>query len=255
MKRPVTSRAAAVKPLSLVRVLRRKVAVLLLALATALAISACSPLPTPKDAGLVPVGSGRETGTVSTGALGVGLSSVVPSTGSRPNTSVSQGAGPGPAPSGQASFAPPADQADAFAISYLNSIQRRSFAEHRELCGYFVLTPSGEIAATPPVPGDMATCSQAAPGTDVFASYHTHGAFDDGYDNEVPSPEDLLADFHFGIDGYVSTPGGRVWRAEYDVQAALLICGQGCVAVDPAYDFADDIGIRNRYTVAQLQAR
>ena len=64
-----------------------------------------------------------------------------------------------------------------------------------------------------------------------------------------------MGDFYFGIDGYVSTPGGRVWRVEPDVQAALLICGQGCVAVDPNYDFADDFGIRNRYTVAQLQAR
>ncbi len=252
MKRRVTEGAAAHTPLPLFRVCRSLAPVL----ATVLAVSACSAPPAPQDARFVPAGGGvSQTGSVSTGALGVGLSGPIPYTGASPYTSVSQGSVSGQRSGGPASFAPPADQADAFAISYLNSIQRRSFAEHRELCGYFVLTPSGEIAATPPVPGDLASCSQAAPGADVFASYHTHGAFDDGYDNEVPSPEDLMGDFHFGIDGYVSTPGGRVWRVEYDVQAALLICGQGCVAVDPNYDFADDLGIRNRYTVAQLQAR
>jgi|GEM_PF-314855 len=248
MKRPVTSGAAAHTSLPLSGVCRSLAPVL----ATVLAVSACSAPTAPQDGRLVPAGGG---GSVSTGALGVGLSGPIPYTVASPYTSISQGSVPGQRSGGPANFAPPADQADGFAIAFLNSIQLQSFAEHRELCGYFVLTPSGDIAATPPVPGDLASCTQAAPGADVFASYHTHGAFDDGYDNEVPSPDDLMGDFHFGIDGYVSTPGGRVWRVEYDLQAALLICGQGCVAVDPNYDFADGFGIRNRYTVAQLRAR
>ena len=64
-----------------------------------------------------------------------------------------------------------------------------------------------------------------------------------------------MGDFSFGIDGYVSTPGGRVWRVELDERAALLICGQGCVEVDPNYRYSDDFGIRSRYTVQELRAR
>jgi len=149
----------------------------------------------------------------------------------------------------------PAEAANQFAVSFLSNLQARSFAEHREFCGYFVVDALGNIAATPPVGGTLAGCSHAAPTPDVFASYHTHGAYDRGYDNEVPSIPDLQGDFQFGMDGYVSTPGGRVWHIEYDDRTARQLCGQGCVTVDPGFVPEDEAGIRQSYTVRTLAQR
>ena len=164
---------------------------------------------------------------------------------------------PRPSPNVARVQGPPAAQADAFARSFLNTIQARSFRERRELCGYFIQQSDGRIAATEPVPGTFASCAQPAPraGEGIFASYHTHGAYGPQYDNEVPSLTDLLSDFEFGLDGYVSTPGGRVWRIEFDSRDTLQVCGQGCVAVDPGYVPDNESGILQRFTVDDLRRR
>lgn len=155
------------------------------------------------------------------------------------------------------SVAPPAAQADAFARQFLDSIQAQSFAQQREFCGYFIHRLDGQIVATPPRPGTFASCQMPAPqpGQRIFASYHTHGAFGREYDNEVPSATDLQSDFDFGIDGYVSTPGGRVWRVEYDTRDTFQICGLGCVAVDPNFAPQGEAGILQRFTLGQLVRR
>lgn len=149
---------------------------------------------------------------------------------------------------------PPAAQADAFAVAFLDSIQPLSFAEGREYCGYFLLA-GRQITATTPIPGTTASCTQPGPPPNAFASYHTHGAFDRDYDNEVPSPEDMLGDFAFGIDGYISTPGGRVWRVEVDERAALQVCGLGCVTVDRGFLPRREASIPPRMTVQDVLAR
>ncbi|WP_368183708.1 DUF4329 domain-containing protein [Aestuariibius sp. HNIBRBA575] len=153
--------------------------------------------------------------------------------------------------------APPTRVADQFAVNFLNSLQARSFAERREYCGFLIVNAAGQISATPPRPGTFAGCSQDAPrpGMGIFASYHTHGAYGRNYDNEVPSPTDLESDFHFGIDGYVSTPGGRIWQIEFDNRTARQVCGQGCVAVDPGFVPQGEAGIRATYTLPELNAR
>ncbi len=162
---------------------------------------------------------------------------------------------------GGRSVAPPAPpsaaEADAFARQFLNSIQARSIRERRELCGYFIQLPNGQITATPPVPGTFASCEQVAPraGQGIFASYHTHGAYGAQYDNEVPSSTDLQSDFEFGIDGYVSTPGGRVWRIESDTREAIQICGRGCISVDRGFVPDGEAFILTRYTLADLARR
>lgn len=155
---------------------------------------------------------------------------------------------------GLAVAAPPAAEADAFAVAFLDSIQAQSFAERREFCGYFLLV-GGRILPTMPIPGTTASCTQPAPPPNAFASYHTHGAFDADYDNEVPSPEDMLGDFAFGIDGYISTPGGRVWRVEVDERAAIQICGLGCVEVDRGFIPRNEASIPPRMTVQDVMAR
>jgi len=150
---------------------------------------------------------------------------------------------------------PPDAQADAFAVAFLNGLQPRSFAEHREHCGYFLINAAGQISATPPVPGTQASCTQPTPPPNAFASYHTHGAYDAGYDNEVPSPEDMLGDFAFGIDGYISTPGGRVWRVDVSRTAAVQVCTLGCVRVDPGFVPRNEASIPPTMTVQDVAAR
>lgn len=147
--------------------------------------------------------------------------------------------------------------AEAFAQSFLNAIQPQSFALRAELCGYFYVAANGQPAATPPVRGSFARCDTdiPRPGQRIFASYHTHGAYGAAYDNEVPSPTDMRSDFEFGLDGYISTPGGRVWHLDYDTQTARQLCGLGCVARDPGFRPRDENSIPQVYTLATLNAR
>jgi hypothetical protein len=164
-----------------------------------------------------------------------------------------------PTPAGEPFAANPPDQAaaDAFAKQHLDSIQAQSFAERRELCGYFFTASDGSLRATPPTPGDTASCALEYPkaGAGIYASYHTHGAYDYDYDNEVPSPDDLASDFEVGLDGYVATPGGRVWLVEFDTKQAVQLCGRNCIASDRSFVPEDEAGIRPTYTLPQLQDR
>jgi hypothetical protein len=151
----------------------------------------------------------------------------------------------------------PQSTADVFAKSFLDGIQAQSFAERREFCGYFFRDSAGQVQATPPRRGTFASCNMPVPNRNdgIFASYHTHGAFGPQYDNEVPSPTDLLSDFRLGLDGYISTPGGRVWRVNNATQDAIQICGLSCVARDPGFIPRNERGVRQRYTVASLNQR
>lgn len=154
---------------------------------------------------------------------------------------------------------PPDAAAAAFARAFLDTLQPRSIADRREYCGYFYLDAAGQIAATPPQTGNFATCTMPAPRPDrgIFASYHTHGAYDRGYDNEVPSAYDLQSDFAFGLDGYVATPGGRVWHVDEGSRSTRLVCGRGCVTDDPGYVTipADEAAIQPLFTLAELMVR
>ena len=151
---------------------------------------------------------------------------------------------------------PPSQRAEAFAVQFLNGLQPRSIAESREYCGYFLVNADGSFEATKPIPGTEATCEYPAPyDVRIFASYHTHGSFSPDYDNEVPSPADLISDFEFALDGYVSTPGGRVWHVDYETRSAWQICGLGCVYTDPNWQPVDETRVRPRYTIAGVRAR
>lgn len=151
--------------------------------------------------------------------------------------------------------APSTAAANAFAVAFLSDLNVQSFRERREFCGYFLVDEAGNISATPPNRGEFASCGSPFPGPNAFATYHTHGAYDEGYDNEVPSDADLLSDFSLGFDGYVATPGGRVWHVEYDDRTARQVCGLGCIAVDPGFVPVDEAGIRQSYTLPQIRQR
>ena len=152
----------------------------------------------------------------------------------------------------------PSDAAAAnFAIAFLDTIQPRSVRLRAELCGFFYIAPDGSIAATPPRTGTFAGCEMPVPqaGQNIFASYHTHSAYAPGYDNEVPSAQDLLSDFDFGLDGYVSAPGGRIWHVDYGTRTTRQVCGIGCVYMDPGFVPEGEASIRQVFTVADLQRR
>lgn len=154
-------------------------------------------------------------------------------------------------------IAPDDVQAAAFARAFLDAIQPRSISLRRELCGFFYVAPDGRIAATAPRAGSFAGCDMDVPGADsgVFASYHTHSAFAPGYDNEVPSAQDLASDFQLGLDGYVSTPGGRLWHVDYGTRRVRQVCGPGCVFMDPGFRPVDEAGIRASYSIEDLARR
>lgn len=153
--------------------------------------------------------------------------------------------------------APSGAAVDQFAVAFLNTIQARSFASRAEYCGYFFIGSDGRLQATTPIRGTFASCEMPAPqvGQGIIASYHTHGAYALGYDNEVPSVVDLVSDFDFGIDGYVSTPGGRVWLVDFQTRSTRQLCGLGCVMVDPGFRPQGESGIQTRYTLQDLQRR
>lgn len=150
---------------------------------------------------------------------------------------------------------PPSKDGDVFAKSFLDQMQARSFAANREYCGLFGRGDDGFIVATPPRLGNLDSClpPDVASDFNAFATYHSHGAFDPEIDSEVPSSYDLVADREDGLIGYISTPGGRVWRSA-DGRAELL-CDLGCISVDP--DFRPGLyePIATRYTADMLRKR
>lgn len=172
---------------------------------------------------------------------------------SSPRAAVQSNAGFSVAPAN----APSGPAVDAFARDYLNTLQARSFAGQREYCGYFFIDRAGFLQATPPRAGSFAGCDMPAPrrGEGIVASYHTHGSYDPRYDNEVPSTIDLVSDFEFGIDGYVSTPGGRVWLVDFQTRSTRQICGLRCVMPDPNFRPQNESAVRASYTLPDLQRR
>lgn len=153
--------------------------------------------------------------------------------------------------------APSGAVVDTFARNFLNTLQPLSIRERTEYCGYIFVDGAGNLQATPPVQGTFAGCNMFAPerGQGIIASYHTHGAYNGRYDNEVPSVIDLESDFIFGIDGYVSTPGGRVWLVDFQTLSTQQICGRDCVFTDPGFVPHNEDNLQQNYTVQTLRQR
>ena len=104
------------------------------------------------------------------------------------------------------------EELDTLALRTLDALQHTSIAENREYCGYLGVDASGQVAATPAVPGTVDSCLPVDPPAafEIYASYHTHGAYSPDEDSEVPSYEDLQGDIEEGVDGYIATPG-QLW--------------------------------------------
>jgi hypothetical protein len=143
----------------------------------------------------------------------------------------------------------------AFVSSLLAGLNRTSFAQNTEICGYMGRDPQGNLFTTLNAPGLEAECILPTPPANMtlLASYHTHGTYSPEYDSEFPTTTDMESDRAANIDGYISTPGGRLWHVDSDTMTVTELCGVGCLPMDPGYR-PDEAGrITTHYTYAGLQ--
>lgn len=142
----------------------------------------------------------------------------------------------------------------AFAKKTLNDLQAQSIAQNREYCGYIGLNASNEWVASPPKKGRKGSCYPNDVKDDfrIIASYHTHGADSGKYDSEIPSFDDLNSDIEEGVDGYISTPGGRFWFSDARKEQVTLLCEEACLLQDPNYNPENGWDIQKRYTLDEL---
>ncbi|MEM9436051.1 MAG: DUF4329 domain-containing protein [Pseudomonadota bacterium] len=149
-----------------------------------------------------------------------------------------------------------AQSADEIAIAKatLSGLQGPSFEQNREFCGYFAYNEADELVALPATTGDEASCAYTGPedGFVLVLSYHTHGRYDTEYASEMPSVDDYETDEAEGIDGFVATPGGRLWYVDTTDGLIRQICGLGCLPQDPRFQAGDWGEIEISYTYEEL---
>ncbi|MDH3693016.1 MAG: DUF4329 domain-containing protein [Gammaproteobacteria bacterium] len=111
----------------------------------------------------------------------------------------------------------------------LNGINPTSVRQNREHGGWVYRRSDGSFSSTEPVAGTVASVNLGNPqttvpsGTRATASYHTHGGPDPRYLNEQFSPQDLLSDNLFGVDGYLGTPAGRLLFHNHRTNAVIQL--------------------------------
>lgn len=144
----------------------------------------------------------------------------------------------------------------AFVTGLLTRMQLQSYASGTETCGYVGRDGAGRMMATAINIGDEASCylPQIPGGMQVLASVHTHGTYSPVYASEFPTVQDMQTDAQDGIDGYISTPGGRLWHVDSDTMTVRQLCGRGCLPQDPHYRPEDDGPVMAAYTLRELQA-
>ena len=141
-----------------------------------------------------------------------------------------------------------------FVKALFAQLQPLSIDKNREYCGYIGFDADGVLAASKPKKGRAGSCVPNDPDEldTILASYHTHGAYSPDYYNEVPSGEDMEGDEAEGIDGWVATPGGRLWYIDTQDMVAAQACGLGCVASDPTFVVGDMGQVQDSYTYDEL---
>ena len=139
----------------------------------------------------------------------------------------------------------------------LAQAQEQSISKNREICGLFGRNAEGKLVSTRGRVGGRDGCRPGYDprGVEVFATWHTHGAFEEDYDSEVPSPYDVEAEMEEGQIGFVATPGGRLWMIDGESGVADLVCGPSCLPADPNFESGVFGPIAKRYSLEQLLAR
>lgn len=145
----------------------------------------------------------------------------------------------------------------AFAQAHLDQVQEASLRRNREFCGLYAYDQDGKLVATPARRGRKASCvpRDADADLEVFASYHTHGAYDENYENEVPSVEDVESDIEDDTYGFIATPGGRLWFVDKDTGVSRQLCGLGCLRSDPDFERDWEYPVKESYTLDDLVDR
>ncbi len=136
-------------------------------------------------------------------------------------------------------------------------MNRQSVEYDREVCGYIVLNPQGQMEVSKLSWGGNASCGNmpVPAGYTIISSWHTHAAWAEGYDGEVPSSVDVEGDMRMGVNGWVATPGGRLWYIDGRNGDMHQVCGRDCLPSDPGF-FPEEHGpVEKQYTLAELRAR
>jgi len=162
-----------------------------------------------------------------------------------------------PPQEGSSADDPFGDELAAFARDTLNALQKNSIKGRREYCGFIGRDAAKRLVASPARPGTQASCTmpRLPRGFKPIATYHTHGAFDLGYDNETPSYQDLRSDIDAALHGFISTPGGRLWYSDKDAEEVRLVCGPRCLITDPRYSEARHGEVAPVYSLKALARR
>jgi len=143
-----------------------------------------------------------------------------------------------------------------FMTGFFTRLQSHSFAKESEYCGFLGRGANGRLRVTQPLQGNRDSCRLEWPrDMEVIASYHTHGTFDFTYQNELPSDVDMLSDQQLGVDGWIATPGGRIWHIDSKRMVAAQVCGTGCLPIAPNFYKAQAGDIAATYTYDELVER
>ncbi|WP_368186566.1 DUF4329 domain-containing protein [Aestuariibius sp. HNIBRBA575] len=144
-----------------------------------------------------------------------------------------------------------------FIMEILGELNPQSIEINKEICGYIGYNRLGELVHTRNMIGEEASCwlPQWPTKMVVVASYHTHSTYSPEYDSEIPSLTDYESDEASGIDGYVATPGGRLWYIDTDAERVSQICGVGCLPADPNFIDEPKGRIRESYSLRALYKR
>jgi len=148
-------------------------------------------------------------------------------------------------------------QETGFVMGLMESMNALSVRFNREVCGYVLRHPNGAYSSTKASWGAPASCASlpVQPGMEVVSSWHTHAAWDRGYDGEVPSIQDVEGDMRMGVNGWVGTPGGRLWFVEGQTGTIRQVCGRGCLPIDESFGDEDFGPVGETYTLDGLYAR
>ncbi|MEM6609772.1 MAG: DUF4329 domain-containing protein [Pseudomonadota bacterium] len=144
-----------------------------------------------------------------------------------------------------------------FATALLTNLNPLSIEFNREVCGFIVRRPDGGLDSTKMSWGTEASCASSPipPELEPISSWHTHAAWGRGYDGEVPSTIDVEGDMRFGVNGWVATPGGRLWFIDGTTGTMRQVCGRDCLPSDPNF-FPEEHGpVEKEYTLDELRRR
>lgn len=157
--------------------------------------------------------------------------------------------------------APTANAQDAeemqFVQGLMESMNQLSVRFNREVCGFILQDADGTFSSTKASWGGEASCASMPlePGQRAVSSWHTHAAWGLGYDGEVPSIQDVEGDMRFGVNGWVGTPGGRLWYVDGTTGTMTQACGRDCLPADPNF-FPEEHGpVAETYTLDGLYTR